>query len=682
MFNRSICLSACLLGLLVFCATPAAAQQPQDPPQPNIILIFCDDLGIGDLGVFWQNQRARAGEPAHATPHIDRMAEQGIALPGAYCPAPVCAPSRASLLLGVTQGHANIRNNQFDKALEDNHTLASVLGEAGYATAAFGKWGLQGDGPDDQHPNRFVAHPMNRGFDYYFGYIRHRDGHRHYPMEDGKELYDGDTNIADQLALCYTTDLFTARMKQWIVDHAEQSPDRPFFAYLAYDTPHAILQNPPCAYPRGGGLRGGVQWLGEPGRMINTARGTYDGWVHPDYADEDWPEQYQRYATSVRRIDDTVGDVLRLLEDLGIDDNTLVIFTTDNGPSKESYLRGQPYSPEFFHSFGPFDGIKRDLWEGGIRTGAVAWWPGTIAQGSRSNEPFTFADLLPTFADAAGVPAPARSDGVSILPTLTGRGEQTPANVYIEYQNNGRTPNYGAFEDTHAGRQRGQMQAIRLGDYVGVRYRVQSHADAFEIYDILNDPKQATDLAGQPGMADLQHQMHDEVLRRRMPNASAPRPFDSEPIPALDDDLGQTAQGLHAGIYDRTVDYVPMVDDDRPRKAGVTLGLTPLQDAGETTVLYTGYLNVPVTGEYTLRLRTTGPAVLRLHRATVIDADRSHAANAAATGVVRLEAGRHPIRLYVNMPDQAERAAITLEWSGPGLERQLIDPNAFSRPAE
>lgn len=446
----------CLLVLLIWALTPAldASAAPNGARQPNIILIFCDDLGYGDLGVHWQDARARAGKPAFDTPHIDTLAGQGVQMRHTYCPAPVCAPSRASLLLGVTQGHANVRDNQFDKALEDNHTLGSVMRDAGYATAAFGKWGLQGKDPGD-FPNKFEAHPMNRGFDYYFGYIRHRDGHMHYPKEDRKECYDGAVNISDKLDLCFTPDLFTARAKKWIVDQVKQDKDKPFFVYLAHDTPHAILQNPPSPYPAGGGLNGGVQWTGKPGKMINTAHGEKDKWMHPDYAKTDWPDVFKRYANLVRRIDDTVGDVMQLLEDLGIDDNTLVIFTSDNGPSLESYLRNKPFRPTFFEGYGPFDGVKRDLWEGGIRLGAIARWPNRIPAGRISNEPSTFADFMATFCDAAGVPTPARSDGVSMLPSMTGQGEQRPANIYIEYFNKGKTPGYDAFEKSHAGRQRG-----------------------------------------------------------------------------------------------------------------------------------------------------------------------------------------------------------------------------------
>ncbi|MBU6400272.1 MAG: sulfatase-like hydrolase/transferase, partial [Verrucomicrobia bacterium] len=186
------------LGWLVIGWLAALTPVPAQPaPRPNIIFILCDDLGYGDVGVFFQNARARVddrAEPWMRTPNIDALAAAGVEMRQHYCPAPVCAPSRASLLLGVTQGHANVRNNQFDKALENNHTLASVLKAAGYRTAAIGKWGLQGQGTN---PAAWPAFPTKRGFDYFFGYARHKDGHEHYPKEglyDGpKEVWDGNT---------------------------------------------------------------------------------------------------------------------------------------------------------------------------------------------------------------------------------------------------------------------------------------------------------------------------------------------------------------------------------------------------------------------------------------------------------------------------------------------------------
>lgn len=208
---------------LALIAAPASAA-----PRPNIIFVLTDDLGWGDLGVLHQNSRDFANNrnlPAFSTPNLDSMAAQGVRMDRHYCPAPVCAPSRASLLLGVHQGHSNVRDNQFDKELANNHTLGTVLKQAGYATAAIGKWGLQGG-------SGFPGHPQNRGFDYFFGYMAHLDAHFHYPKEQGRAFYENFTNIADQLDKCYSTDLTAARAKKWIIDHQAATPSDPFFMYL------------------------------------------------------------------------------------------------------------------------------------------------------------------------------------------------------------------------------------------------------------------------------------------------------------------------------------------------------------------------------------------------------------------------------------------------------------------
>ncbi|WP_206598723.1 sulfatase-like hydrolase/transferase [Rufibacter ruber] len=386
--KRSVALL--LVGALFSAQAVGLARKPSAVPkkQPNIIFILTDDLGYGDLGVLFQKQRQKKNdrsEPWAFTPNLDRMANQGAILNSHYAAAPVCAPSRASFLLGQSQGHANVRDNQFDKALDNNHTIASLLKQVGYVTATFGKWGLQGQ------REKWTAHPLDRGFDYYYGYMRHGDGHEHYPVEGvyrgPKEVYENRQEISAGLNKCYTADLWTAKTKQWIIDHTKsKGKENPFFIYLAYDTPHAVLELPTQEYPAGGGLKGGLQWTGKPGQMINTASGTVDSWIHPDYAkatyDHDknaatpevsWPNVYQRYATSVRRIDDAVGDLLQLLKDLKLDENTLVVFTSDNGPSLESYLEKVKNDPDFFNSFGPFDGVKRDVLEGGVR---MRRWPG------------------------------------------------------------------------------------------------------------------------------------------------------------------------------------------------------------------------------------------------------------------------------------------------------------------
>lgn len=680
----------------------ALAAADTTPPRPNIIFIITDDLGYGDIGALFQNQRQATGdraEPWHFTPRLDELAGQGMRLLDQYCAAPVCAPSRASLLTGVTQGHANVRNNQFDKALADNHTLASVLRGAGYATAAFGKWGLQGTEPSKNGPADWPAHPTRRGFDYYFGYISHSAGHSHYPKEDKQTFWENNANIAPELDLCYTTDLLTARAKKWIEDHRRSAATQPFFIYLAYDTPHARLENPPCPYPAGGGLSGGVRWLGTPHHMINTATGEMDGWMHPDYrnatwdhdrdpasAEVPWPDVNRRYANDVRRIDDAVGDLMQLLADLQIDRNTLVVFTSDNGPSIESGMKGNDangftynYTPDFFNSFGPFDGIKRDLWEGGVRMPVLVRWPARIAPGSTSHTPSGSWDWLPTFAQLAGVPAPCRTDGVSLQPTLTGEGAQDPSRIYVEYFHDARTPRFAEFLPGHRNRLRNQMQLVRLGKYLGVRYDIKSADDEFEIYDVANDLQESTNLASRPEFAPLAREMKAVVLGSRRPDGEAPRPYDEAPVPAVEETA--SAPGVDWSVYRGSWPWLPKFDYLRPEASGraTRADLTELPSGPADGVLFQGFIAVPVTGEYTFHLATDGRVFLRLHDCQVIDGDFGHPAGGAFSGTIRLEAGRHPFRLYYARNGASPSPALSLEWSGPQFDRQSIPAGVFFR---
>jgi arylsulfatase A-like enzyme len=671
--------------LAVVFVVPATTLSAPMSTKPNVIFILTDDLGYGDYGVFFQNlrrEKADRAEPWHLTPQIDAMAHQGLQLRQHYCPAPVCAPSRASLLLGVHQGHSNVRDNQFDKALEDNHTLGTVMRGAGYATAAIGKWGLQGgpalnnkDAQAKMSPKLWPAYPTRRGFDYYFGYVRHVDGHAHYPKEDAKQVWENEREVSAELAGCYTTDLFTARAKKWIVDQHASHPQQPFFVYLAYDTPHAKLQLPAAPYPAGGGVHGGVQWLSQPGRMINTADGTPDSYVHPDYngatwdhdrnsatPEQPWPDVYKRYATDVRRIDDCVGDVLALLKDLGIDDNTLVVFTTDNGPSRESYLP-QDYEPTFFNSFGPFDGIKRDLWEGGIRVGAIVRWPGGAAGNRVSELPSQFHDWMPTFAELAGVAAPARCDGTSLVPTITQRGVQKPPQLYVEYANNQKTPDYPEFEASRRGRVRQQMQAIRDGDFLGVRYNVQSHGDPFEIYNVITDPKQTRNLAAQ--QSQLQQSMHDRVLRLRRPDPSAPRPYDDEFISALSP--SNTEAGVQWQGFAKAAPWLARLDDLTATSSGRAATIEACAAREAQAVLIHGLVEVPTDGQYTFTLPAGATALFRVHDSTVIDSGFTPASE-EKSGAVLLRAGKHPFRLYWQQP----ASAVRLDISGPSLSRQPL----------
>ena len=671
----------------------AAAAAP-----PNVIFILTDDLGYGDLSCYGQRQ--------FATPAIDRLGAEGVRLTSHYAGAPVCAPARASLMLGVTQGHANVRDNQFDKAIEDNHTLGTVLQRAGYVTAAIGKWGLHGQpvmsdgGADPDAP----AHPLNRGFDYYYGLLRHVDGHEHYAKEAPyfKEkakrrgpvrMWEGRTDVTADLDKCYTADLFTARAKRFIVDHAAAAPEQPFFLYLAYDTPHGALELPTQAYPAGGGLKGGVQWLGEPGHMINTASGKIDSWVHPQVAagryDDDgdpttpekpWPDVYRRHATSVRRIDDGVGDLLQLLIDLKIDENTLVVFTSDNGPADEAQIPGMNYSPEFFDSYGPFDGIKRDLWEGGTRVPTLVRWPHQIPAGQVLARPSAQWDWLPTLADVAGLPPPARTDGISLLPELEGRVPSRPRDaLYFEYEFDGRTPAYADFEPERRNRVRKQMQALRWGDYVGVRYDVQSADDDFEIYNVTDDPGETRNLAHDPRLAGLRRELRDAALRHRRPEATAPRPYDEALVPALP--AIETARGVSWQQYRGAFPWVPDFTGMTPTATGAAgrPDLAGVPDVHGGGVLFTGYLRVPTDGEYRFYLKTDTGAVLRLHDALVLDADYGYSSGFERSATIRLEAGLHPFRLAEIRGTDATRAA-TLEWSGPGFGRQPVPETAFCRP--
>lgn len=677
--------AACAAAMTV--AAPAA--ETKSAPRPNIIFILCDDLGYGDIGVFYQNERAAKHDrsvPFFVTPHIDTLARDGVKLQQHYCAAPVCAPSRASLLTGLTQGHANVRDNQFDKALANTHTIATVLRQAGYATAAVGKWGLQGSakpgGTEAGEKGSAIgwpAYPTRRGFDFYFGYVRHKDGHFHYPKEDKREVWEGNREVSGGLDLCYTTDLFTARAKKWITDQTANNPQQPFFLYLAYDTPHAKLQNPPCVYPAGGGLHGGLEWTGKPGAMINTAKGTMDGWMHPDYAnatwdnDHDpatpavpWPDVQKRYANDVRRIDDCVGDLLQLLKDLKIEENTFVLFTSDNGPSIESYFK-EPYRPTFFRGFGPFDGVKRDTLEGGEREPTLARWPRGIPAGRVDNHPSGHWDWLATFAELAGVPALAGSDGVSQLPSLTGHGQQMPGTLYIEYFHSAKTPAFDDFAPAHRGRLRGQMQSIYLDGYKGIRYNVKSAGDDFGIFDLRQDPQEAHNLAGNPKFAGLQTAMKARVLQVRKPDPSAKRPYDKALVPPVANSPS-SEPGLAWSLFEGEWPWMPDFRTLTPAKTGKSkqIELTMAPADRPFGIAIAGYFVAPHDGEYTFTVNTDTGAMLFLHAIRVIDEPMKNSAG-KFSGSVRLQAGWHPLRLLYRHATGPKRLELTCQRTGGEL---------------
>lgn len=659
-------------------STAAAADKP------NVIFILCDDLGWGDLGVFYQNDSKH--DRTHRTPGLDQMAAEGMQLRAHYCPAPVCAPSRSSLLTGVHQGHASVRDNQFDKMLIDNHTLGTVMQAAGYRTAIIGKYGLQGAG--NSGPT-WTSFPNKRGFDEFYGYVRHGDGHLHFPADNWplgnsaghrnpKEVWHNHDEVSAGLQKCYTTDLFTARSKYWISKHVQSQPDTPFFLYLAYDTPHAALQVPSVAYPDGKGLRGGVQWIGEPGRMINTAVGEIDSYRHPDYVGHGWTDVEERFATMVRRIDNCVADLLQTLRDLEIAEDTLVVLTSDNGPHHESYLAGKQYDPTSFQSYGPFEGTKRDTWEGGIRMPTLVWWPGHVPANQINQQPSQFHDWMPTFAALAGTVAPARSDGVSLVPSLTGESGQRPSTIYVEYWNRGTTREYADFAESRRRQRRDQMQVLHLDGYKGIRTNIQSHNDPFAIYDLTNDPRERHNLADTtPEFRQLQQRMQDRVLQLRRPNPTAARPYDDEFVPAVK--AKQLQPGLHWSAFAGDFHWVPQTGDLQPVAEG-TCDAPVTQQSGVDAVEFTGFVKVPRDDTYTFVIRTGTRAFLRIHDASVVDADFRYDSSQQRSGSIRLAKGLHPIRITC-LADDSGNADPGLRWAASGIAPRAFAGGQLFQPA-
>lgn len=728
-----------LLAMVCGGFSTAATEQ-----KPNIILVLVDDMGWGDLGL---NQPAEhADTPRIDTPALDRLATQGAQLRRHYTCAPVCAPARASLFTGLHQGHAEvIRNNSFDAALENGHTLASVLKAAGYSTALIGKWGIGGGRESGGTPTTCPAWPTKRGFDYFFGYNNHLAGHRHYPKEESNAdpethcnaVWDGDELITDKLDGCYCTDLFTARAKKWIVDQQTADKSKPFFLALTYVAPHARLGIPAGPYPQGGGLTGGVQWLGTPGQMINTARpADWDTFIHPQYR-EAWQEyataRYgnnaprklmtaRRHASMITRVDEGVGDLVKLCEDLGIAENTVIIFTSDNGshdePGAVYGFNGHPapaQDPSFFRSYGNHDGIKRDVFDGGLRVPCVVYAPGIVKSGLVSTTPTQFQDWMATVADLAGVPAPMRCDGTSLLPLLQGHDtlSSNPDRVlYAEYAFGGGMAQYRDYAANKKGRVRGEQQVLIFFDnrsnrwLKALRTGVKSGKEKWELFDTEADPHESTplELGNCPGMQ--QYLCNLALWNRRAydyhrdPQAPARRnacggfrSYDMNLVPA---NPPTQPAGLQNGLYvqqvQATAPWVPAGVN-----APATLDLQVANPNGATLpagtiTTYTGYLNVPNDGNHwrfylTLSDVPGSKAFVKLHNFNLVDADFNYtpgttATESAAPNTVELDsartgkkgiplkAGLHPITITV-VQGESGPGTLQLEWNrGPHNGRQ------------
>ena len=409
-------------------AAGAALYAQSSASRPNIIFIMADDLGYGDLSCY--------GQKTIQTPNIDRLATEGVRFTQVYAGSTVCAPSRCTLMTGKHQGHAIVRGNRDPEVAlrAEDTTVAEVLKRAGYTTALYGKWGVGGPVTSGR--------PNLKGFDDFFGYLSQWHAHTFYP----EHLWENEIerfirgNLGRQQGE-YSHDLFTDRALKFL----DRKHDKPFFLYLPYTIPHTNNE---------------------------LGRATGDGMEVPDYgsyAEKDWPNPEKGFAAMIERLDRDVGRIIDKLRQRGIDENTIVFFTSDNGPHREG-----GHDPEFFQSRGPLRGIKRDLYEGGIRVPTLARWPGKIKPGQVSNQIWAFWDVLPTLAELGGAAAPRDTDGISMVPALLGKTQKQHEYLYWEFH------------------ERGFRQAIRMGDWKGVRL---AKGAEIELYDLAKDLGEENNIA-------------------------------------------------------------------------------------------------------------------------------------------------------------------------------------------
>ncbi len=402
----------------------------QERRKPNIIWIMADDLGVYDVGCY--------GQKLIQTPHIDKLAAEGLRFTQAYAGSTVCAPSRSVLMTGQHTGHTRVRGNFAVKGgvgpqrrlplRPEDVTVAECLKQAGYATAIVGKWGL-GEPETDGIPNR-------QGFDFWFGYLNQRRAHSYYPDYLWRNTEKVATNQGGKRT-DYSHDLMTVEA----LDFVRRAKGKPFFLYWTTTIPHAKFEVPSL----------------EP------------------YADKPWPEPAKAYAAMVTRFDRDIGRLMALLKELGLDRDTIVFFTSDNGGYPDANAR------KMFGPQGPLRGSKGDLYEGGLRVPMIARWPGRIAPGRTSGQLWAFWDFLPTACDVAGVAPPQAIDGISILPTLLGQRQKTQ-HEYLYWEFRTRT----------------FAQAVRWGKWKGVRAGTE---EPLALYDLEADLGEKMNVAAEhPGV--------------------------------------------------------------------------------------------------------------------------------------------------------------------------------------
>ncbi|HAK80659.1 MAG TPA: N-acetylgalactosamine-6-sulfatase, partial [Runella sp.] len=465
--------------LLLFLCWGTMALAQKSTSKPNVIYIFADDLGYGEVGVY--------GQKKIKTPNLDRLAEGGMRFTQHYSSAPVCAPSRCGLMTGRHTGHTYIRGNYELGGFEDDKeggqmplnegafTIGHLFQKSGYKTGAVGKWGMG--------MANTTGNPNQQGFDFFYGLLCQKQSHNFYPThlwKNGEKVAlnnpyikvhrpmpEGDENYEYYVGKDYAIDKMTEEATGFINDNKS----RPFFLYLPYTLPHLSLQAPAEAVKEYIGKFDEKPYRGQTG-----------------YASTRYP--YSTYAAMISYLDKQVGQIWELVKKLGIEDNTIIMFSSDNGATFVKHV-----DAAFFESAGPFRGLKMDVYEGGIRVPMIAYWKGEIKPGQVTDHVSTQYDVLATCADLLGTKPTLPTDGVSFLPTLLGKSTQVQhPYLYFEYPENG-----------------GQL-AIRKGDWKGVKRNVKANRNGeWEIYNLKADIGERTNVAAtHPELA----KEFDEIVQR------------------------------------------------------------------------------------------------------------------------------------------------------------------------
>lgn len=452
---------------------------------------MADDLGYGELGCY--------GQQKIKTPHIDRLAREGMKFTQFYAPSPVCAPTRCSLLTGKHQGHAVIRGNKEQGGFGPNDpegqfplpksetTIAEMLKKAGYRTGIVGKWGLGGPNPGES--------PLDHGFDFFYGYLCQRRAHNHFPPYLWKnrqpDLLDNPIFDAHQKATSVPDDLNEwnklyggktyagTKLMENCISFIREAKDKPFFLYYAPTIPHVALQAP-------------VDWIQKYPREWDSKPYLGEGGYLPT------PRPRATYAAMISYLDFTVGEIRRELEKNGLAKNTLIVFTSDNGATFNGGV-----DKAFFQSNGIYRGAKMSLYEGGYREPFIAWMPGQIAAGSECRIAFSGYDTMASLADLCGARAP-KTDGISYAPSLVGKEPKSRNYLYFEYP------------------EAASMRAIVFGQMKVIQPDLTKKPDLIEVYDIGSDPAETRNLAAE--FPDLVKRAKEIFVKEHIPNKDFPLP--------------------------------------------------------------------------------------------------------------------------------------------------------------